>query len=400
VAVVSSVVAAIARALRSLSRTWRFARAPQLRAAELHPFPPPPPTLFFLAQVAVEDALMAMAMSPRRFPRSSDLDRVAEELRAARALFAAEGWLDDPASYHELPPALTDGDLTWRRGRVRGIDYEQMQFDSRFAPRPSEPGARRWESYAANHRAAATIVRHHGAERPWLVCVHGFSMGYPIMDFAGLQTARLHGELGLNVALPVLPLHGPRKVTPLSGEPFLSFEMMNSVHGLAQSVWDVRRLVGWLRTQGATSIGLYGVSLGGYVVSLLAGLDFGFEAVIAGIPVVDLPTLFSAHSPEPIRRRADRHGILGTGPEVAHHVVSPLAFETKVAQDRRFIFAGYGDRMAFPSQAVRLWEHWNRPAICWYAGSHVGYLWSRSVAGFLDGSLGAAGLAVSASQAE
>ncbi|HXY43893.1 MAG TPA: alpha/beta hydrolase, partial [Acidimicrobiales bacterium] len=199
-------------------------------------------------------------------------------------------------------------------------------------------------------------------------------------------------ELGLNVALPVLPLHGPRKVTPLSGEPFLSFEMMNSVHGLAQSIWDVRRLVGWLRAQGATSIGLYGVSLGGCVVSLLAGLDLGFEAVIAGIPVVDLPTLFAAHSPAPIRWRADRHGVLGTGPEVAHHVVSPLAFEARIAHERRFIFAGYGDRMAFPNQAVRLWEHWNHPAICWYPGSHVGYLWSRLVARFLDRSLASAGL--------
>jgi len=181
-------------------------------------------------------------------------------------------------------------------------------------------------------------------------------------------------------------------VTPLSGEPFLSYELMNSVHGLAQSVWDIRRLVDWLRSQGATSIGLYGVSLGGYVVSLLAGLSEGFEAVIAGIPVVDLPTLFAAHSPPPIRRRADRHGILGTGSDVAHHVVSPLAFEAKVAHDRRFIFAGYGDRMAFPNQAVRLWEHWDRPAICWYPGSHVGYLWSAPVKGFVDRSLDSAGL--------
>jgi hypothetical protein len=387
-----AVPAALARGARSLSRTWRFVRVPQLRAAELQPFPPPPLTFSLLAQVAMEHALMAVAMSPSRFPAASDLDRVADEVYAARTLFGAEGWLDDPGSYHRTPPALEEDDLTWHRGRALGIAYEQMSFESRFAPRSGEPGARRWESYAANHVAAATIVRHRGAERPWLVCVHGFSMGYPVMDFAGLQTARLHREHGLNVALPVLPLHGPRKVTPLSGEPFLSFEMMNSVHGLAQSVWDVRRLVGWLRSQGATSIGLYGVSLGAYVVALLAGLDPGFEAVVAGIPVVDLPTLFAAHSPVPIRRLADRHGILGTGPEVAHHVVSPLAFNTTIAHDRRFIFAGYGDRMAFPSQAVSLWEHWSRPAICWYPGSHVGYLWSRPVARFLDRSLTTAGL--------
>ncbi|HXY46059.1 MAG TPA: hypothetical protein VEH29_17875, partial [Acidimicrobiales bacterium] len=191
-AVVSLIAAALARAVRSLSRTWRFARDRQLRAAELHPLPAPPPTLTLLAQVAMEEALMAVAMSPGRFPRASELDRVADEVRAARSLFAAEGWLDDPGSYHRSPPALTEEDLTWQGGRALGIDYEQMRFESQFAPRPAEPGARRWESYTANHMAAATIVRHRGAERPWLVGVHGFSMGYPIMDFAGLQTARLH----------------------------------------------------------------------------------------------------------------------------------------------------------------------------------------------------------------
>src|SRR5208282_5987366 len=103
-----AVPAALARGARSLSRTWRFVRVPQLRAAELQPFPPPPLTFSLLAQVAMEHALMAVAMSPSRFPAASDLDRVADEVYAARTLFGAEGWLDDPGSYHRTPPALEE----------------------------------------------------------------------------------------------------------------------------------------------------------------------------------------------------------------------------------------------------------------------------------------------------
>ena len=56
-------------------------------------------------------------------------------------------------------------------------------------------------------------------------------------------------------------------------------------------------------------------------------------------------------------------------------------------KDRRYIFAGFGDRLALPDQAQALWEHWDRPAISWYSGNHVGYLWSRQVSDFLVASL-------------
>ena len=220
-----------------------------------------------------------------------------------------------------------------------------------------------------------------------MIAVHGFCMGFPFMDFPGLHAPRLHHELGVNVALPVLPLHGARRVTRVSGEPFLSFELMNAVHGLTQAVWDVRRLIGWIRSQGATSISLFGVSLGGYTVALLAGLEPGLDGVVAGIPVADFPGLFHAHSPRHIRVRAIEHRIMGGTAENVYRVVSPLCFDPLVAPDRRYIFAGYGDRLATPGQARRLAEHWGDPVVSWYAGNHVGYMWSGQVTAFVEASL-------------
>ena len=108
-------------------------------------------------------------------------------------------------------------------------------------------------------------------------------------------------------------------------------------------MWDVRRLVSWIKDQGATSIGLYGVSLGAYVVALLAGIEEGFDAVVAGVPVVDFPLLFHEHSPVHIRARSIEHHIIGGEAEDVYRVVSPMSFEPKMARDRRFIFAGHGD---------------------------------------------------------
>jgi hypothetical protein len=383
---------ALARATLAVPRTLKFMVATALSGEVSGAVPAPSLTWGLAGGVAMDEALLAMAMAPSRFPRRADFARVSAELADARRMFSRRGWIARPLSYHRTPPPLSEPDVEMTRGWALGQRYERITYDSGFSTRAGEPGGEQWMAYAPNSRATATIVRHRGDPRPWIVCVHGFCMGYPFMDFVGLHTTKLHRELGLNVAMPVLPLHGPRKVTLVSGEPFLGFDMMNTVHGLAQAVWDIRRLVSWIRAQGATSIGLYGVSLGAYVVSLLAGIDEGFDAVVAGIPVVDFPALFHEHSPVHIRARSIEHRIMGGVAEDVYRVISPMSFESKVPYDGRYIFAGYGDRLAFPEQARMLWEHWDEPRISWYPGNHVGYLWSRQVETFLGESLAASGL--------
>lgn len=344
----------------------------------------------FAAQVAMDEAILAIAMGPNSFPKRSDYERVGAELGDARLLYQERGWLDDPAAFHRAPPELVDPAVD--KGWALGQGYERLLFNSEWSPLPEEPGAERWGTYEANRTASATVLRYRDRPRPWVVAVHGFGTGYPFMDFVGMHAMRLHRELGVNVVLPVLPLHGPRKISRISGESFLSFDLMNTVHGLAQAVWDIRRVISWIRAQDAPSIGLYGVSLGGYTASLVTGIEPDLDAVVAGIPVVDFPDLIHSHSPHSIRLRAIDHKILGGNAEAVHQVVSPLSFEPLIAHDHRFIYGGLGDRLALPGHAQRLWEHWSEPEIHWYGGNHVGYLWAGSVPDFVVSSLRTAGV--------
>ena len=382
---------ALVRATRAVPRTLHFVGNALWRGEVAESLPAPHLSIGLAAQVAMDEALLAIAMAPNRFPLPGDYGRVADELAGAEALFRDRGWVDDPASYHREPPALTDTDLTTSRGWALGQGYDRVSWDSGFTPHEGEPGSERWLGFAPNATATAALLRHPDPTRPWVVGVHGFCMGYPFMDFPGLHAPRLHHDLGMNVALPALPLHGPRRVTRVSGEPFLSFELMNAVHGLTQAVWDLRRLIGWIRLQGGTSITLFGVSLGGYTASLLAGIEPGLDGVLAGIPVADFPGLFHDHSPRHIRVRSIEHRIMGGTAECVYRVVSPLCFDPLVPEDRRYIFAGYGDRLATPGQARRLAEHWGNPKVSWYAGNHVGYIWSRQVTEFVEASLAEAG---------
>jgi hypothetical protein len=45
------------------------------------------------------------------------------------------------------------------------------------------------------------------------------------------------------------------------------------------------------------------------------------------------------------------------------------------------VVAGLGDRLTPPAHSVELWEHWHRPALRWFPGSHILHF-ERS--GYLD----------------
>ena len=113
-------------------------------------------------------------------------------------------------------------------------------FDSGYAPYPGEPGRERWLSYTATQRVYGLMLRH-PEPRPWLVCVHGTEMGRAGVDLRLFRAWHLHENLGLNVVLPVLPLHGPRKRGVPKGAVLPGEDVLDNVHAAAQAVWDIRR---------------------------------------------------------------------------------------------------------------------------------------------------------------
>jgi len=55
-----------------------------------------------------------------------------------------------------------------------------------------------------------------------------------------------------------------------------------------------------------------------------------------------------------------------------------------VPYERRYIFAGLLDRWVRPGNVKTLWEHWERPDMLWYQGSHLSYPFEREVARYVD----------------
>jgi hypothetical protein len=355
--------------------------------------PPLAPSLGLIGEALLDRTFSLFTSVLTGMPMPDQVRRMLADLDAAHAFYAAQGWLAEPSGYHQAPPPV--GAVARRSGWSfagrRRLDYEHVSFPSGFEPHPGEPGRERWLAHPRNGTAHVYVLEHE-EPRPWLVGVHGFAMGTPLVNFAGFPVRLLHEELGLNLALPVLPLHGPRGTRGVSGAEVLSPDYMRMVHLFAQAVWDVRRTLSWIRGRSDQPIGLHGISLGGYVSALVAAFEPELACVIAGIPPVDFPSLANDNQPWIMRRYGDEFEVDQRLVRAVSHVVSPLAFAPRVPRERRFIYAGIADRVVKPYQPRALWRHWEEPEIHWFSGGHVLGIWNDTIGDFLTHALETSGL--------
>ncbi|CAJ1582891.1 hypothetical protein [[Mycobacterium] wendilense] len=329
------------------------------------PVPKPSMGLWMAASV---DALLATPMPLlSSLGSADDYAAAAIELEAAVRYYGDAGWLDAPQLRHRRPKPPNNVQIS-----ALSSGMEIARFDSGWRPDPGEPGSTRWRTFRANERVPVRLLRHPGAPRPWLVAVHGQGMGRP-SDINMLRVRHLHEKLGINIALPVLPLHGPRSCgfSP-SGQFASNIFAVNNVLGLTQAVWDIRRLLQWLRDdQRAPSIGLLGVSLGSYVANLLSTLEGNLACVVAVVPTSDLAASMREAEPVTSAKRRWHREVHDHRSTLVHQVVSPLARPCLVPHRRRHIVAGQVDRIAPPRGAAELWRHWEEPSIAWCPRGHV-----------------------------
>lgn len=379
-----NIVGPLGRVGRYYARSWRDYL--NQRPDEL-PIARPTPTL---AAHALRDEIVLLGLRMRRrVSAGPQFQRITDEVARALDFYQRKGWLDNPEQYFKRPPDRVEATVSQVKGRRK--NHQRLAFDSGYTPYRGEPGRERWLGYTGNDRLYAVMLRH-PEPRPWLVCVHGAEMGRAAVDRTVFHAQHLHEDLGLNVVLPVLPMHGPRSRGLPKGAVFPGEDILDDVHATAQSVWDIRRLLSWIRREEpGAPIGLNAISLGGYVAALVASLDDDLACAILGVPVVNLVEVLARHSgvgtDDPRRETF-------TLAEPIGRMISPLSLTPRVPLLGRFIYAGVADQLIHPrDQVIRLWIHWGRPQIVWYPGGHTGFFRSQPVQHFIDDAVTQSGLA-------
>lgn len=319
---------------------------------------------------ALDCAVVGLFLSvPKIVHGEAESQRVADELDAALQTFKEKGWDKDPSGLIENPPVLDNPQI--KKRKMAGHQVETLRFESGYQPHPDLPGSERWHGYSANRDARAMVFRHDDDKpRPWLICVHGYMMGTPLLDLQLFEPKLLHEKLGCNVIMPLLPLHGGRKIRMLTGDGYFNGDVMDTFNAIRQSQWDIRRLMSWARTQGAKEFGAIGYSLGGYNVSLLSTFE-EMNMVVAAVPLTDIPSIFWEHGPKHILDDMAQRGVTVERAAELTKPFSPLHRESLVDLDRRQIIAGVADEIIPPHHVNLLEQAWQGVDSVWYQGSHL-----------------------------
>jgi hypothetical protein len=370
--------------------TFLVAGKASLRAAPLPlTVPAPPDTVAVWAKAALDEALIAYFVAVATIPEGQPAARMCDDAAKLDAILKARGWHDDPAAFHRTPSAPEDARLEETRGV--GRSFQRLTFSSAFVPDAELPGAAEWSGHLNNRQCSARVFRQPEAGRPWLLCIHGYRMGVDFMDLRLFAPHILQGKLRLNLVMPILPLHGPRRAGWQSGDKFLDGDLLDLLHAESQALWDLRRTVAWIRNQDPSArIGVLGYSLGGYNASLLAAHEPSLDFVVAGIPLADFASALWRHIPGPQREYFAHHGLDQERYRSLLRVVSPLACAPQLPAERLHLFAGSADRLVTPDQPLRIAAHWNR-SVEWFGGGHLTFRGEGSVVRCIQNAMTGAG---------
>jgi pimeloyl-ACP methyl ester carboxylesterase len=249
---------------------------------------------------------------------------------------------------------------------------ESLRFESR--PRTVFP-----ESFATaahdptrrNHFARAYRWSHGRGDHPAVLCIHGYRGGFPGFDGRAFDVPRLFGTLGFDVVLATLPYHGARAPEATgSGARFLD-DPLRTLEAVVQAIGDLRAIAAWLRSQGASSVGVIGMSLGGYLAALLASVEPTLDFAVPVIPVASFADILWDRAV----RRGEREDAQAAGVDLGllrrlFSVHCPLSHSPVVAERRRLVIAGEGDRIVPPQHPAALAAHWRAP-LEWFPGGHL-----------------------------
>lgn len=271
--------------------------------------------------------------------------------------------------------------------RVRRISRGSVidaTWSSGFAPFAAEV-ADRYLSHGPNRLAAARLFLHDGPPRPAVILVHGYRAGQYALEQRVWPIEWLH-KGGLDVALAVLPFHAVRA---LPGPAlFPSSDPRVTIEGFRQAVRDVRALVHFLRDRGAPSVGVMGMSLGGYTTSLVATIEDQLSFAVPFIPLASIARA-ARQSGRFVGTAEEQHAQF-EALERAHRVVSPLARPARIDRDRILVIGAAGDRITPIEHAELLARHFEAPLEV-FSGGHLlqfGRAQGFRAAGRLLGKLG------------
>ncbi|MDD4931871.1 MAG: alpha/beta hydrolase [Methylacidiphilaceae bacterium] len=211
-----------------------------------------------------------------------------------------------------------------------------------------------------------------GWSGPTMVMAHGLMS---VSDFGYRYWAGRLNALGWNAAFMHLPYHYARRPLRLfPGELCVTADLVRTAETLRQGVLDLRVFVRWLRTQGATLMGGWGMSYGGWVLAEAACVEPIFNRLMLLEPIFRIEhAMWESPSGRGIRKTLED---LGISPETAAphlRLVCPSLSRPYLKPQEVLLLGGIYDQVV----PLRLLEEfraaWQGCHLYPFPQGHVGY---------------------------
>ncbi len=247
------------------------------------------------------------------------------------------------------------------RGQRYGATINDVRWPSRYQPFVPDV-AKRYLARELNMAAHTRIFSGGPTPRPTMILIHGYLGGENRLEQRFWPIGWLLRR-GMDVALFVLPFHGPRR--PRFQRPvFPNSDPRVTIEAFRQAIFDLQTLIDWLHRRGAGATAMMGMSLGGYTTALAATVIRNLTCAVPFIPLASIPDF-----------ARERGRLTGTEQEQrmqydllesVYRVVSPLARPRVV--EHALVAAGEVDSITPRSHADLIARHLDAPLEMFYGG--------------------------------
>ena len=240
--------------------------------------------------------------------------------------------------------------------------------------RPHQSGERWgteiWETRSEAGDWLATRLPARGMPRGAVILLHGWLATRLQVAFTAGLAAPLR-DLGIEVWVPRLPAHCER--TPqgaISGERCLSADLVTTGEAVRLAVAETKALSDWLRGR-VGSVGLWGVSLGGWVAALTLTTKTAIDAAVLWTPVIDPQnTMWDSPLTAPIRDALVDAGVDRDLTDEAFRKYSPGHRRLQLRSDDVVLIGARFDNVVDPRSLFDLEHRWDVP-VRWFPHGHI-----------------------------
>jgi pimeloyl-ACP methyl ester carboxylesterase len=227
--------------------------------------------------------------------------------------------------------------------------------------------------FEENHRVVADFFC--GGEdwqRPVMFLWHGLMSA---SDRGYRKWARRMTQRGWHVVFFHLPYHYQRKPHGyFNGELAVGPNGIRTVQTIRQAVTEARSLACWLKKQGVTKIGCWGMSYGGWVAGLMAAVEPMVHCALLLEPITDFEhAIWESPVSAALRHHMGQRGVTREMARVLDHLVSPRFMKPLCSPENLVLLAAEWDRITPAAHIEALAKAWNCPNYICCPQGHVGY---------------------------